>query len=89
MLTLYNELRAKAANSPLCELLPSLLILANDLGDSELDRWAQLELGGYVLTIQPFAESDVVPDIEPFHGQWLNDHGPGVFIGRPKSWLQW
>lgn len=79
MLTLYKELRAKAANSPISELLPSLLMLGNELGDSELSRWAQLELGGYVSDNPALQESDVVPEYRTVSGQWLNDYGQ-VFL---------
>lgn len=59
--TLYRELRAKASAAPLSELFQSLLILAGEVSNKEVESWAKLELGGYFRDNPEMNDDVVVP----------------------------
>jgi uncharacterized protein (TIGR02391 family) len=82
--TLYRELRAKASTAPLSELLQSLVILAGEVNDKEVGKWAKLELGGY-LRDNPEMNSDVVvPEYRTVVGLWHDRYGRPLVINNPK-----
>jgi uncharacterized protein (TIGR02391 family) len=81
---LYRELRAKASASPISELLQSLVILANDLKNREVEKWAKLELGGYLRDNPEMNNDVVVPEYRTVVGLWHDRYGRPLLIDDPK-----
>src|SRR4051794_7457556 len=79
-LSLYQQLRERAANAPLSELLPALLLLAQELKHAELEKWARLELGGYLEHNDAMTNDDVVPPYRTVAGQWSDLRGSPLII---------
>lgn len=78
--TLYRELRAKASTAPLSELLQSIIILAGEVNNKEVEKWAKLELGGY-LRDNPEMDNDVVlPEYRTVVGVWTDQFGQPLLI---------
>jgi uncharacterized protein (TIGR02391 family) len=82
--TLYRELRAKAPTAPLTELLQSLVILAGDVQNREVEKWAKLELGGYVRDNPELNNDVVVPEYRTVAGIWHDRFGRPLIIDNPK-----
>lgn len=81
--TLYRELRAKASTAPLSELLQSLIILAADVKDREVEKWAKLELGGYLRGNPEMNQDVVVPEYRTIVGIWHDEFGRPLVINNP------
>jgi hypothetical protein len=75
---LYKELRTKASSAPLSELLHSLVILAGDVQNVEVERWAKLELGGYLKDNPAMGQDIVLPEYRNVVGMWYNQYGQGL-----------
>jgi uncharacterized protein (TIGR02391 family) len=82
--TLYRELRAKASTAPLSELLQSLVILAGEVNNKEVEKWAKLELGGYLRDNPEMNNDVVVPEYRTVVGLWHDRYGRPLVINNPK-----
>src|SRR5437870_1788745 len=81
---LYRELRAKASTAPLDELLQSLVLLAGEVNDKEVEKWAKLELGGYLRENPEMNKDTVVPEYRTVVGLWHDRYGRPLVIDNPK-----
>jgi uncharacterized protein (TIGR02391 family) len=82
--TLYCELRANAPTAPLSELLQSLVILAAELNNEEIEKWAKLELGGYLPDNPKMNKDVVVPEYRSVVGLWHDLYGCPLVIDDPE-----
>jgi uncharacterized protein (TIGR02391 family) len=82
--TLYRELRAKASTAPLSELLQSLIILASEVINKEVEKWAKLELGGYLRDNPEMNNDVVVPEYRTVVGLWHDRYGRPLVINNPR-----
>lgn len=82
--TLYRELRAKASTAPLSELLQSLVILAGDVKNTDVEKWAKLELGGYLRSNPEMTKEVEVPEYRTVVGLWHDGFGQPLIIDDPK-----
>jgi hypothetical protein len=82
--TLYREVRAKASTAPLNELLQSLVLLAGEVKDKEVEKWAKLELGGYLRENPEMNNEVVVPEYRTVVGLWHDRYGRPLVIDDPK-----
>jgi uncharacterized protein (TIGR02391 family) len=79
---LYREIRSKASAAPLSELLQSLVILANDVKSREVEKWAKLELGGYIRDNPLMTNEVVVPEYRTVVGVWLDRYGRPLVLSN-------
>lgn len=84
VITIYNDLSAKATSEPLSQILPLTLRLALAVGNKDLEKWARLEINGYS-NINPALTNDVVvPEYRTVCGQHLDKFGRSLLIEDPK-----
>lgn len=72
---LYNELMMMIDEAPLSKLLPKVLRIAQELHDSELEKWVRLELHGYWNTNPALTEDTIVPKYRTVSGYYTDDFG--------------
>jgi len=71
--TLYDDLLTRVSRGPLPDLLASLVVLAKEVQDPHLEKWARLEHEGYYKQNPAMSEDVVVPDYRTVPGQRLDD----------------
>jgi hypothetical protein len=80
----YRELRAKASTAPLRELLQSLVILAGEVNNNEVTKWAKLELGGYFRDNPETNDEVVVPEYRTVVALWHDPYERPLVINNSK-----
>jgi len=83
-LTLYRDLRTKASTAPLSQLLQSLVILASEVRNKKVEKWAKLELGGYLRDNAEMDNDISVPEYRTIVGLWHDRYGRPLVITDPK-----
>jgi uncharacterized protein (TIGR02391 family) len=76
----YRALAQKAPASPLSELLPDLLLLAQELHNDAMSKWAALELGGYFAGNSALTPDVKVPPYRIIVGQYSDQYGRPLVI---------
>lgn len=82
---LYNDLLEDLRTSvSLSKVLPSVLIMAKQLDNNELEKWTLLELNGYYSQNKAFTKEVEVPDYRTVPGQYHDIHDRPLIIQDPK-----
>jgi hypothetical protein len=81
---LYDKVVAQLTQRPLSQTLIDVIILAQSLHDSELERWARLESGGYLAENRAIRETDEVPTYRTVVGQYHDSYGRPLIISDPS-----
>jgi abortive infection Abi-like protein/AbiTii-like protein len=80
---LYDDLLARVHTGPLPDLLASLVVLAKEIHDAQLEKWARLEHEGYYSQNPAMSEDVVVPEYRTVPGQRLDDFDRVFVIDDP------
>jgi len=81
---LYNEIIEDTRTSKeLSKIFPSVLILSKQLGDSELEKWTELELNSYFNSNKALTEEVVVPEYRIVAGQYHDIYKRPLIITDP------
>jgi uncharacterized protein (TIGR02391 family) len=76
----YRRILQNAPHAPLSEVIPELLILAQETERSEVAKWAGLELGGYFRGNSALTKEVVVPEYRIVVGQYSDRYGRPLVI---------
>jgi hypothetical protein len=76
----YRRLTEGASSALLSTLLPELLVFAQDVRNSEVTRWATLELGGYLSGNSALTNDIVVPEYRTVVGQYSDRSGRPLVV---------
>jgi len=82
---LYNEiLENLRISKELSTILPSVLILAKQLQDKELEKWTELEMNSYYKYNKALTEEVVVPEYRTVAGQYYDMYNRPFIITDPE-----
>jgi hypothetical protein len=82
---LYYECNSKISTSPLSEILPILIRLANEINNIDLKRWASLELAGYYNTNPEYTKEATIPEYRKVPGRYYNAFGQYLNITNTEQ----
>lgn len=80
----YDELMRMIETLPLSKSLSKALRFAQEIKDSQLEKWIRLELHGYWNSNTSLTEEDVVPEYRTVAGFFTDDYGRQFIISDPK-----
>ena len=81
---LYQKISEQITTRPVSESLTDLILFAQLIGDSELERWGKLESDGYVVENPAKRQEDAIPDYRVIAGQYRDHWGRPLVIQDPK-----
>jgi hypothetical protein len=83
----YDQLIKAIEELLLSKSLQKVLPVAQELKDTEFEKWIRLELHGYWNTNSALTEEVVVPEYRTVAGYYTDDYGRQLVISDPKWFL--
>ena len=84
LLALIEEVISKSTDLDLTSILPKVLSIAKQLGDTKFEQWLLLEMLGYVNTNKAMANETKVPDYRKVPGQFRDRNNRLLQIDDPS-----
>lgn len=81
---LLQEILRNMSEQPLSKLLNKFMLLASEINETEMVRWAKLELNGYLFENPVLKEEDEIPAYRTVVGQYYDPWGKPIIIQDSK-----